>query len=239
MSQLIADIRKARSDLSALAQAERRPVRPPAEKGDDEDCRPPVTAQDIRSHYASRWANPPDEVNSLVPADELERLRAKIGSHVSGSLGAPSLSESEAGQRVKIVLVDGILLFNDPPVGGDPAVNIRDECDVALFLVADYCVLKQRRETRSAYKTKEGVWQDPPGYFEQLVWPNYLKYHANLIYAFPEAACGYPCLPDPSHADQLRVDALRRDKGLVVASTLELTPTCVLELCIDAILQQI
>ena len=41
--------------------------------------------------------------------------------------------------------------------------------------------MKSRREARSGYVTLEGFWEDPPGYVENIVWPNYVKDHAFLF----------------------------------------------------------
>ena len=42
-------------------------------------------------------------------------------------------------------------------------------------------VAKARREARSGYVTIEGFWEDPPGYVNDVVWPNYVKEHAFLF----------------------------------------------------------
>lgn len=41
--------------------------------------------------------------------------------------------------------------------------------------------MKQRREARSGYVTLEGFWEDPPGYVDDIVWPNYVQDHAFLF----------------------------------------------------------
>ena len=73
------------------------------------------------------------------------------------------------------VIVDGFLLFAE----GMRAV--RDTFDVKLFLRTDYRTAKTRREARSGYVTIDGFWEDPPGYVDQIVWPNYVKDHAFLF----------------------------------------------------------
>lgn len=40
---------------------------------------------------------------------------------------------------------------------------------------------KARREARSGYVTLEGFWEDPPGYVDKVVWPNYVKDHSFLF----------------------------------------------------------
>lgn len=44
-----------------------------------------------------------------------------------------------------------------------------------------HAAVKRRREARSGYVTLEGFWEDPPGYVDKIVWPNYVKDHAFLF----------------------------------------------------------
>lgn len=41
--------------------------------------------------------------------------------------------------------------------------------------------MTRRRSARSGYVTLEGFWEDPPGYVDKVVWPNYAKDHAYLF----------------------------------------------------------
>lgn len=50
--------------------------------------------------------------------------------------------------------------------------------DVKLFLRTTYAKAKARREARDGYATIEGFWEDPPGYVDKIVWPNYVEEHA-------------------------------------------------------------
>lgn len=74
-----------------------------------------------------------------------------------------------------IALTDGFLLYSDA------MKDIRNQFDVKLFLRTDYSTAKARRESRSGYVTLEGFWEDPPGYVDDVVWPNYVKDHAFLF----------------------------------------------------------
>lgn len=74
----------------------------------------------------------------------------------------------------KFVFVDGILLFHET----SPLFN---SFDLKLFLRAPYSELKKRREARPGYTTLEGFWTDPPGYFDDLVWPEYVDNHKHLF----------------------------------------------------------
>ena len=59
--------------------------------------------------------------------------------------------------------------------------DVREAFDVRLFLRTSYATAKQRREARKGYVTLEGFWEDPPGYVDQIVWPNYVQDHKFLF----------------------------------------------------------
>ena len=44
-----------------------------------------------------------------------------------------------------------------------------------------HATVKRRREARAGYVTLEGFWEDPPGYVDKIVWPNYVNDHAFLF----------------------------------------------------------
>jgi nicotinamide/nicotinate riboside kinase len=98
----------------------------------------------------------------------------------------------EVDSTFRLVIVDGILLFWD--------TLIYKEFDSSIFIHAGKETLKQRREARQGYVTQEGInvwlgwnycsvwlmfvkgyWVDPPGYFDQLVWPQYVKWNSHLF----------------------------------------------------------
>jgi nicotinamide/nicotinate riboside kinase len=123
----------------------------------------------IKTHAQS----PPDFVskedqNSVgehgVDAQTVGRLKESVG----------ALLRESAWTR-KIVVVDGFLLFSEG------MKNIRDMFDVRLFLRTSYVTAKRRREARSGYVTLEGFWEDPPGYVDKIVWPNYVADHKFLF----------------------------------------------------------
>lgn len=55
---------------------------------------------------------------------------------------------------------------------------IQSSLDLKIFLRASYERAKYRREARDGYVTLEGFWKDPPGYVDDIVWPNYVEEHA-------------------------------------------------------------
>ena len=74
------------------------------------------------------------------------------------------------GPARRVLVLDGFLLFTPsvPP-------TFRSLLSLKLLLRAPYAEAKERREARSGYETMEGWWEDPPGYFDSVVWPNYVQ----------------------------------------------------------------
>jgi len=77
--------------------------------------------------------------------------------------------------NVPITIIDGFLLFSEEMKA------VRELFDIKILLRTDYKTAKSRREARSGYVTLEGFWEDPPGYVDNVVWPNYVKDHAFLF----------------------------------------------------------
>ncbi|BGP18586.1 hypothetical protein JCM10213_002126 [Rhodosporidiobolus nylandii] len=108
-----------------------------------------------------------------------DHLNAQIPVPISDEVAAEwrrkfeELVEGEA-DKPTFVIADGFLLLVDPE-------SVR-EFDVRLFVREDYATLKRRREERHGYHTQEGsLWQDPPGYWDNCVWPAYLRAHRPLF----------------------------------------------------------
>ncbi|KAL8839789.1 MAG: hypothetical protein Q9170_001600 [Blastenia crenularia] len=89
----------------------------------------------------------------------MEELRSAIQS---------TQREIKACQR--ILILDGFLLFTLSVPSA-----FRSLLDLKILLCAPYAEAKRRREARSRYTTMEGWWEDPPGYFDKVVWPNYVE----------------------------------------------------------------
>ncbi|GHJ84679.1 hypothetical protein NliqN6_1081 [Naganishia liquefaciens] len=82
--------------------------------------------------------------------------------------------ERAKGIELIFVLVDGFLLYYDP--------DCTRYYDALFFLRVPYATLKQRREERAQYVTQTGdVWQDPPHYFDNIVYPAYVDAHRKLF----------------------------------------------------------
>lgn len=73
-----------------------------------------------------------------------------------------------------------------------------------LFLPSTREQTLSRRQRRTGYVTLEGFWTDPPGYVEDVVWPNYARDHA-WMYTDGDVARG-----------QLDEERLLRDDGILV-----------------------
>jgi nicotinamide/nicotinate riboside kinase len=84
----------------------------------------------------------------------------------------PSDDGDDEGGAVIWLIVDGFMLLSDP--------TITDRLDYRFFVTASYATLKRRREERQGYHTLEGYWVDPPGYFDVIVWPEFLKAHRHI-----------------------------------------------------------
>ncbi|KAF7731829.1 ribosylnicotinamide kinase [Apophysomyces ossiformis] len=95
--------------------------------------------------------------SSLVPEDTIQSTRALMANHKDDLF----------------VLVDGFLLYYDPALTA--------EFDVKLFYTASYDTLKYRRENRKGYTTTDGYWVDPPGYFDKIVWPEYVRWNKPFV----------------------------------------------------------
>lgn len=117
----------------------------------------------------------------------------------------------------RVVLVDGFLLF------AEGMKEIRDLFDVRLLLTVDYETIKRRREARKGYVTLEGFWEDPPGYVDSVVWPNYVRDHEFLYRngkigeGVDEQVCeglGIKCLP--VEARESMTDAFEWAVGVMV-----------------------
>lgn len=79
---------------------------------------------------------------------------------------------AQDGDNVLWLLVDGFMLLSDP--------NITRLLDHRIFVTASYDTLKQRRGARQGYHTLLDYWVDPPGYFDAIVWPEFLRAHQHV-----------------------------------------------------------
>ena len=95
-----------------------------------------------------------------VSEEVIERLRTQVEAW------------PEILTKRKFIIVDGFLLFGESVRHTSSSIF-----DFRVLLQARYEDAKRRRESRNGYVTLEGFWQDPPGYFDKIVWPNFVEEH--------------------------------------------------------------
>lgn len=91
---------------------------------------------------------------------------------------APSL-------EIRLCILDGFLLYPKKPDSStnDPLhaklYNLTSTLlDLRLFLLSRREQTIRRRVQRMRYATVKDFWADPPGYVEDVVWPNYEREHS-------------------------------------------------------------
>ena len=141
----------------------------------DWDCLESLDLDALRKalkHIRSHGVPPPE----LVSKEDLNSVGDSGVDHsVVADLKQRAAEFAEARTGIRVAIVDGFLLFSEE------MKDVRDLFDVKLFLRTDYATAKTRREARKGYVTIEGFWEDPPGYVDRIVWPNYVKDHAFLF----------------------------------------------------------
>ncbi|KAF9698569.1 hypothetical protein EKO04_003385 [Ascochyta lentis] len=116
------------------------------------------------------WLVSKEDQNSVGEHGVSERVMEEL----RGDIDALMTAYPDWRER-RICIVDGFLLFSEE------MKDVRELFDVRLFLRTSYETAKKRREARSGYVTLEGFWEDPPGYVDEIVWPNYVKDHKFLF----------------------------------------------------------
>ncbi|KAI9739487.1 MAG: ribosylnicotinamide kinase [Claussenomyces sp. TS43310] len=156
---------------------------PTKEDVKDWDCPAALSIPDMVSslkHIQENGTLPPDfdskeDRNDIgpcpVPDSTIANLRARVDQWTQPGCPGHGILESSVQQPLRMCIFDGFLLYS-------PSMNaIQPHMDIKLFLRVSYAKAKERREARSGYATIEGFWQDPPGYVDQIVWPNYVEEH--------------------------------------------------------------
>lgn len=145
----------------------------PTAKVQDWDCLESINLPALDSalrHIRANGTSPPD-----FQSKEDQNSVGKSGVDESVVSELKARAQKAFAGTGQVAIIDGFLLFSEE------MQEIRSLFDVKLFLRTDYAIAKQRREARSGYVTLEGFWKDPPGYVDQVVWPNYVKDHAFLF----------------------------------------------------------
>lgn len=109
-----------------------------------------------------------------VPDEFIEEIKARVRTWTEeGGAGYGILTSSP--HAIRLCIFDGFLLYSKS------MASIQPQIDIKLFLRVSYAKAKARREARSGYVTLEGFWEDPPGYVDKIVWPNYVEDHKFLF----------------------------------------------------------
>ncbi|QIW98078.1 hypothetical protein AMS68_003596 [Peltaster fructicola] len=122
-------------------------------------------------HIKDHGASPPhlqskEDQNSVGKVDIDDRTITRL---------VNSSRATHLPQKSVVAIIDGFLLYT-------PALEaVYSLMDVRMFLPLTRDLMISRRSARSGYVTLEGFWEDPPGYVEEVVWPNYAKDHAFLF----------------------------------------------------------
>jgi nicotinamide/nicotinate riboside kinase len=108
-----------------------------------------------------------------VSDEKIATMKAKVEAWTRpGQPGAGILGDHGG---LRMCMLDGFLLYcQEMP-------KVQSLIDIKLFLLVSREKATQRRDVRDGYVTLEGFWQDPPGYVDKIVWPNYAASHAWLF----------------------------------------------------------
>ncbi|KAG8750280.1 ribosylnicotinamide kinase [Serendipita sp. 396] len=126
-----------------------------------------ILPEDHKSHDGLNKQDP-----MPIPQDVLDQWRSRF-QEMQDSV------RNSSGVELVWGLVDGFLLYWHP--------GVIQALDTRIFLRVSYPTLKARRERRFGYHTAvqfspEGsFWRDPPGYWDDIVWPAYLKAHERIF----------------------------------------------------------
>ncbi|OAQ91246.1 nicotinamide riboside kinase 1 [Purpureocillium lilacinum] len=97
---------------------------------------------------------------------------------VRSSLPPPTMTTTPSPPP-RVCIVEGFLLYGPLMTALEPLL------DVKCFVRASRARVTARRRDRDAYMCArwEGFWPDPPGYVDEVVWPNYVRAHAWMFEA--------------------------------------------------------
>lgn len=105
---------------------------------------------------------------------EVEKWWVEVRGEASAS-SSSSAASTPSPQWPSLLILDGFLLLT-------PALeSLHPLFDIKILLRASYAAAKARREARNGYVTLDGFWQDPPGYFDAVVWPGYVEGHEGFF----------------------------------------------------------
>ncbi|KAI9320635.1 P-loop containing nucleoside triphosphate hydrolase protein [Dichotomocladium elegans] len=109
--------------------------------------------------FVSTEANNTHDGSTALSREALTRLAESLSEHLGDGM-----------EETLFVIVDGFLLYWD--------MALISQIHCRAFFMASYETLKKRREERNGYLTPGG---DPPGYFDDIVWPQYVRWNRHLL----------------------------------------------------------
>ena len=170
------------SGSSAFGSSGAAPLSPPSSPPRRRPPPPPPPPLTHPSHPAPQsFLESKEDQNSVgappITTSQIDAARARVLAWLQpgqpGSRIFPHPELSPAANPPRLCLVDGFLLYAVPEF-----VTVMTAIDIKLFLLVSRAKATRRREARDGYVTLEGFWQDPPGYMDTIVWPNYASAHA-------------------------------------------------------------
>ena len=141
----------------------------------DWDCLEAIDLSKLANtlRYIKQHGNPPSDF--ISKEDQNPVGEHDVNQDVVEALKVQAHDVPNDSKTPRIAIMDGFLLYSQN------MKEVRDLLDLKLFLRTDYQSAKSRREARAGYVTVEGFWEDPPGYVDDVVWPNYVKDHSFLF----------------------------------------------------------
>ncbi|ORX76954.1 P-loop containing nucleoside triphosphate hydrolase protein [Basidiobolus meristosporus CBS 931.73] len=127
-----------------------------------------ILGEAMESDHISEYVSTelPEDPNRVhIDEPTLSHMKSQFEDHLNRT-------KSSFGS-VRFLLIDGFIMYCFP--------ELVRHLDVKIFIKASYETLKRRREEKIGYTTLEGFWVDPPGYFDKIVWPNYLACNRHII----------------------------------------------------------
>ena len=117
---------------------------------------------DIRTDFKDKAR---EEVKQV---DQLGILKNMLGEK---KVAETILRKVEMLRMTPILIIEGIIVLNDP--------KIRQLCDLKFFIQIEKSVCWNRRKSR-VWDPEGSCWEESPGYFENIAWPEYEKCLAEL-----------------------------------------------------------
>ncbi|UNI14443.1 ribosylnicotinamide kinase [Purpureocillium takamizusanense] len=111
-----------------------------------------------------------------VPPAVVSQLAHTLRSSLPATTTTTTTTTTTVKPTPRVCIVEGFILYGVPSM----AAAIAPLLDVRCFVRASRARVAARRRRRDAYMCArwEGFWADPPGYVDEVVWPNYARVHA-------------------------------------------------------------